>query len=352
MEMSFDWMGMNEKFLILNHLISNPKVFFFPEFVILYHKYKEKPWFIPSNLLFFNLNIKPNFSENQNSKAKQEQDDNFLNFSPANSKQYFELKKQNNIEEYFLESIEKLKTFFKGDFPLQLRWTGRLNQLNQKMMNNIQIYGLLLSLINVRKITISYIQRKEINLDIMRKRLNLTQLTKRGILIMEPARLSVKNDGQFFMYQIIGISLVHKSKHQSNRNPKDVAKKNFDESIPRHKKKTLNREKNTSDLLVPEKILSSRRRRELRILISFNLNLKNQNGVHKNKLFCKENRLKNWSQFLDESKNIDRKKNELIKLKFFFWPNYRLEDLACMNRYWFDTNNGSRLSMLRISMYS
>nr|YP_010758366.1 hypothetical chloroplast RF1 [Aster asteroides]WEW63814.1 hypothetical chloroplast RF1 [Aster asteroides] len=351
MEMSFDWMGMNEKFLILNHLISNPKVFFFPEFVILYHKYKEKPWFIPSNLLFFNLNIKPNFSENQNSKAKQEQDDNFLNFSPANSKQYFELKKQNNIEEYFLESIEKLKILLKGDFPLQLRWTGRLNQLNQKMMNNIQIYGLLVSLINVRKITISYIQRKEINLDIMRRRLNLTQLTKRGILIMEPARLSVKNDGQFFMYQIIGISLVHKSKHQSNRNPKNAANKNFDESIPRHKIKTLNRDKKTSDLLVPEKILSSRRRRELRILISFNLNLKNQKGVHKNKLFCKENRLKNWSQFLDESKNIDRKKNELIKLKFFFWPNYRLEDLACMNRYWFDTNNGSRLSMLRISMY-
>nr|YP_010433270.1 Ycf1 protein [Centipeda minima]USW07165.1 Ycf1 protein [Centipeda minima] len=349
---SFDWMGMNEKFLILNRLISNPKVFFFPEFVILYHKYKEKPWFIPSNLLLFNLNINPNFSENQNMKGKQEEDENFLNFSPSNSKQYFELKNQNNIEEYFLESIEKLKIFLKGDFPLQLRWTGRLNQLNQKMMNNIQIYGLLVSLINVRKITISYIQRKEMNLDIMRRRLNLTQLTKKGILIMEPARLSVKNDGQFFMYQIIGISLIHKSKYQSNqryRNPKNVAKNHFDESIPRHERKTLNRDKNNYDLLVPEKILSSRRRRELRILISFNL--KNQNNVHRNKLFCQENKIKNWSQFLDESENFDRKKNELIKLKFFFWPNYRLEDLACMNRYWFDTNNGSRLSMLRIYMY-
>nr|UVI59453.1 Ycf1 [Carpesium abrotanoides] len=352
--MSFDWMGMNEKFFILNRRISNPKVFFFPEFVILYHKYKEKPWFIPSKLLLFNLNISPNFSENQNINGKQEEDEDFLNFSPLNSKQYFELKNQNNIEEYFLESIEKLKIFLKGDFPLQLRWTGRLNQLNQKMMNNIQIYGLLVSLINVRKITISYIQRKEMNLDIMRRRLNLTQLTKKGILIMEPARLSVKNDGQFFMYQIIGISLVHKSKHQSNqryRNPQNVAKNNFDESIPRHKIKTLNRDKKNYDLLVPEKILSSRRRRELRILISFNLNLKNQNNVHRNKLFCKENKIKNWSQFLDESENFDSKKNELIKLKFFFWPNYRLEDLACMNRYWFDTNNGSRLSMLRIYMY-
>ena len=104
-------------------------------------------------------------------------------------------------------------------------------------------------------------------------------------------------------------------------------------------------------MLVPEKILSSRRRRELRILISFNLNLKNQNGVHRNKTFSKENKIKNWSQFLDESPHFDLKKNELIKFKFFFWPNYRLEDLACMNRYWFDTNNGSRLSMLRIYMY-
>ncbi|KAL9990746.1 hypothetical protein Hdeb2414_s1357g01024351 [Helianthus debilis subsp. tardiflorus] len=180
MGMPFDWMGMNEKFLILNRPISNPKFFLFPEFLILYHKYKEKPWFIPSNLLLFNLNINPNFNENQNIKGKHEEDEDFFNFSPSNSKQYFELKNQNNIEESLLESIEKLQILIKGDFPLQLRWTGRLNQLNQKMMNNIQIYGLLVSLINVRKISISYIQRKEMNLDIMRRRLNLTQLTKKG----------------------------------------------------------------------------------------------------------------------------------------------------------------------------
>nr|YP_010495310.1 Ycf1 protein [Lactuca scarioloides]UWM98430.1 Ycf1 protein [Lactuca scarioloides] len=333
----FDWMGMNEKILILNCLISNPKVFFFPKFVRLYHKYKEKPWFIPSKLLLFNLNINSNFSENQNINGKQEED--FFKFSPSNSKQYFELNNPNNIEEYFLESTEKLKIFLKGDFPLQLRWAGRVNQLNQKIMNNIQIYGLLLSLINVRKITISYIQRKEMDLGIMSKNLNLTQLMKTGILILEPARLSLKNDGQFFMYQIIGISLVHKSKYQSNQRyqkQENVAK---------------NIDKKNSDLLVPEKILSSRRRRELRILISFNLNLKNNTGVDRNTLVYNENKIKKWSQFLDENQDFDIKKNELIKFKFFFWPNYRLEDLACMNRYWFDTNNGSRLSMLRIYMY-
>nr|WRW54685.1 Ycf1 [Hyoseris scabra] len=335
--MSFDWMGMNEKILILNCLISNPKVFFFPEFVILYNKYKEKPWFIPSKLLLFNLNINPNFSENQNINEKQE--DQFLNFSPSNSKQYFELKNQNNIEEYFLESIKKLKIFLKGDFPLQLRWTGPFTELNLQMTDNMQIYGLLLSLINVRKITISYIQRKEMDLDIMSRRLNLTQLMKKGILIMEPARLSLKNDGQFFMYQIIGISLVHKSKYQSNQRYR------------KQKNVTKNTDKKNYDLLVPEKILSSKRRRELRILISFNLNLKNNNSVDRNTLVYKENKIKKWSQFLEESQHFDIKKNELNKFKFFFWPNYRLEDLACMNRYWFDTNNGSRLSMLRIYMY-
>nr|YP_011008948.1 hypothetical protein RF1 [Ixeridium dentatum]WPV76200.1 hypothetical protein RF1 [Ixeridium dentatum] len=333
----FDWMGMNEKIVILNCPISNPKLFLFPEFGILYHKYKENPWFIPSKLLLFNLNINPNFSENKNINGKQEKA--FLNFSPSNSKQYFELKNQNNIEEDFLDSIEKLEIFLKGDFPLQLRWTGCLNQLNQKMMNNIHTYGLLLSLINIRKIAISYIQRKELNLDIMSRRLNLTQLMKKGILIIEPARLSLRNDGQFFMYQIIGISLVHKSKHQSNqkyRKQKNVGK---------------NKDKNNYDFLVPEKILSSRRLRELRILISFNLNLKNNTGVDRNRLFYKENKRKKWNQFLDESQHFDIKQNELIQFKFFFWPNYRLEDLACMNRYWFDTNNGSRLSMLRLYMY-
>lgn len=137
------------------------------------------------------------------------------------------------------------------------------------------------------------------------------------------------------MYQAIGISLVHKSKQQTNQRygkQKDVDKDHF-------------------DLLVPEMILSSRRRRELRILNSLNFNLKNRNGVDRNPVFCKENNIKSWGQFLDESKHLDRDKNELIKLKFFLWPNFRFEDLACMNRYWFDTNNGSRFSMLRIYMY-
>ena len=126
-------------------------------------------------------------------------------------------------------------------------------------------------------------------------------------------------------------------------------KNRFEESIARHQMMTKNRNKNHYDLLVPENILSSRRRRELRILSCFNS--RNSNCVDKNAVFCNGNKVKTFGQFLDESKDLDRDKMKLIKFKFFLWPNYRLEDLACMNRYWFDTNNGSRFSMLRIHMY-
>ncbi|RHN58279.1 Protein TIC 214 [Medicago truncatula] len=40
-----------------------------------------------------------------------------------------------------------------------------------------------------------------------------------------------------------------------------------------------------------------------------------------------------------------------MNFKLFLWPNYRLEDLACINRYWFNTHNGSHFSILRIHMY-
>nr|URQ21714.1 hypothetical chloroplast RF19 [Viburnum opulus var. sargentii] len=387
----FDWMEMNEE--ILNRPISNLELWFFPEFVLLYNAYKMKPWIIPSKLLLSNLNINENVSENK--KINRKQKGNF--FRPANEKKSFQLKNRNqeekepagqgdlesdaqnqgnlgsvlsnqqkDIEEDYAESTMKkgknkkqyksntkaeLDFFLKRYLLFQLRWD---DALNQRMINNIKVYCLLLRLINPRKITISSIQRRELSLDIMmiQKNLTLTELMKKGVLIIEPVRLSIKNDGKFIMYQTIGISLVHKSKHQTHqryREQRYVDKKNLDESTPRHQRITENRDKNHYDLLVPEKILSSRRRRELRILISFNS--KNRNGVDRNPVFCNENNIKNWGQFLDERKHLDRDQNELMKLKFFLWPNYRLEDLACMNRYWFDTNNGSRFSMLRIYMY-
>ncbi|KAK9081054.1 hypothetical protein Scep_031049 [Stephania cephalantha] len=115
------------------------------------------------------------------------------------------------------------------------------------------------------------------SLDVMliQKDLTLKNLIIKGILIIEPVRLSIKWDGQFIMYQAIAISLVHKSKHQTQTNRKcrekrNVYKNGLDESISRHERVIGNRDENHYDLLVPENILSPRRRREFRIRICFN----------------------------------------------------------------------------------
>nr|WOZ13501.1 hypothetical protein RF1 [Rhodoleia championii] len=377
----FDWMGMNEE--ILNRPISNLGFWFFPEFMLLYNAYKMKPWVIPIKLLLFNFTGTENVSENKNINRKQKQKGYLL--ISSNEKKSLELENRNqeekeptvqrdhgsvlsnqekDIEEdyagpdikkrrkkkqYKSNTEAELAFFLKRYLLFQLRWD---DSVNQRMINNIKVYCLLLRLINPKEIAISSIQRREMSLDIMliKKDLTLTELMKKGILIIEPVRLSVKNDGQFIMYQTISISLVHKSKHQTNQRCREnVDKKNFYKSIARHQRITGNIDKNHYDLLVTENILSPRRRRESRILICFNS--KNRNGIDRNPVFCNVNNVKNCGQFLDESKCLDRDKKKLIKLKFFLWPNYRLEDLACMNRYWFDTNNGSRFSMVRIHMY-
>nr|YP_009769977.1 Ycf1 [Erythrophleum suaveolens]QIT00679.1 Ycf1 [Erythrophleum suaveolens] len=389
----FDWMGMNVE--ILNRSIAKREFFFFSKFFIFYNAYTSNPWIIPIKLLFFNFNVNKNVSEKKNITEKKKIDI----FRPSKKKKSLELeletrnqgkteyasrlnleaslsKKEKDVEEDYAgsdmkkgvkkkkykNSIEaELNCFLRKYLLFQLNWR---DCLNERIMNNIKVYCLLLRLINLKEIAIASIQRGELSLDIMKiqnqkdfilTELNKnTELMKKGILSIEPIRLSRKNHEQFSMYQTISVSLIHKRKHQINqryREKRYVDKKNFDKSITRTRdqKLTENKDKNHYDLLVPENILSARRRRELRILICFNP--RNRNSVHRNTAFYNENKVNNCCQVLATSKDLDRHKKKLINLKLFLWPNYRLEDLACMNRYWFDTNNGSRFSMVRIHMY-
>nr|YP_010875024.1 hypothetical protein RF1 [Lindernia ruellioides]WGV43146.1 hypothetical protein RF1 [Lindernia ruellioides] len=370
----FDWMGMNEK--MLKRPLSNLEPWFFPEFVLLYNAYKTKPWFIPTKFLLLNWNRNENNSS-ENKKINEKEKGRLLMPSNKTKKHQNQEKKEpttpgdhkpvlsqqkDSQENYAKSDIKKgkkkkqyksnteaeLDLFLKRYMLFQLRWRAILNQ---RMINNIKVYCLLLRLIDPRKITISSIQKREMSLDIMliQKNLTLTELMKKGILIIEPIRLFGKNDGQFIMYQTIGISLVHKSKDQTNQKyqeQRNVSKNDFDKAISPHQRIVGNR---NFDLLVPENILSFRRRRKLRIQICFNS--KKKNDVDINPVFWNGKNIKNSSQVSYDNNHLDREKNQLIKLKLFLWPNYRLEDLACMNRYWFDTNNGSRFSILRIHLY-
>nr|YP_010599346.1 hypothetical chloroplast RF1 [Primulina polycephala]WAL03723.1 hypothetical chloroplast RF1 [Primulina polycephala] len=369
----FDWMGMNEK--MLKHPISNLELWFFPEFVLLYNAYKTKPWFIPSKLLLLNLNRN---KSSENKKINEKQKGSFLIPSTKNhrnqeqkestGRRYLRsiLSQEKDIEENYERSDMKkgkkqkqyksnteveLDLFLKRYLLFQLRWD---DTLNQKMINNLKVYCLLLRLIDPRKIIISSIQKREMSLDIMliQKSLTPTELMKKGVLIIDPIHLPGNDDGQLIMYQIIGISLFQKSKHQTNQKYQEqryVSKNNFYEASSPHQRITETRHKAHLDLPVPENILSFRCRRKLRILICFNS--KSRNGVDRNSVFWNEKNVKNSNQVSSDNKHLDRKKKKLIKLKLFLWPNYRLEDLACMNRSWFDTNNGSHFCILRIEMY-
>nr|YP_010704562.1 hypothetical chloroplast RF1 [Danhatchia australis]UKU09060.1 hypothetical chloroplast RF1 [Danhatchia australis] len=339
-----DCMGMNqERFFNTasnSDTIYNLKPWFFPEFLLLFYVYKIQPWIIPIKSLFFHFYINEN-SKNINVNQKKNL---HISLKKGRKKNIY----KNEMELYF---------FLKEYFIFQLRWD---DPLNKNIMKNVRVYCLLLRLRNIKKIAISSIQRGEIKLDemLIQKDLVFTELIGKGIFIIDPIFPSIRRDGKFIIYQTIDISLVDKEKHQTNKKyTKNIYrlfiknnKGEFEKDIAQYSNIFLSRDKNHYDFLIPENILSSIRRREFRIRICFNS--KNWNFVDKNSRFYNENKTRNCGQFLNEDKHFNTDGKIFMKSKLFLWPNYRLEDLACMNRYWFDTNNSSRFSMSRIHMYS
>nr|YP_010517577.1 hypothetical protein RF1 [Calanthe nipponica]UXN48422.1 hypothetical protein RF1 [Calanthe nipponica] len=377
----FDCMGMNKERLYdtaSNHdTISNLETWFFPEFVLLFDVYKIKPWIIPIKSLFFhfsknekskNINVNPKKSSNEKKDLelgnfKQEENEQQVQrnlvwnlLKQKNKKDveedYARLEIKKKQYQYKNKNEMELDFFLKKYLLFQLRWA---DSLNNKIMKNIRVYCLLLRLINPKEIAISSIQRGEIDLDemLIQKDLVLAELIRKGIFIIEPICLSIRRDEKSIIYQTMDISLVDNKKHQTNKKytkKRYIEKRGFEKPIARHSNIFLSGDKNHYDLLVPENILSPRRRREFRIQICFNS--QNFNVVDRNPRFCNENKIRNCGRFLNEDKHINTDRKNFIKFKFFLWPNYRLEDVACMNRYWFDTNNSSRFSMSRIHMYS
>nr|YP_010639027.1 hypothetical chloroplast RF19 [Saxifraga granulifera]WBQ51924.1 hypothetical chloroplast RF19 [Saxifraga granulifera] len=336
----FAWMGMNEE--IQNKAISDFELWFFPEVMLLYNSYKIKPWVIPIKLLLFYFWGDATINKNKNINDKKYLEEDYAGSVIKNHT----TKNQNTSA-----TETEFDFFLKNNLLIQFR---SAYFFNQQIINNIKVYCLLLRLRSPRKVFISSMQRGEMLFNIMmsHKDVNIPELMKGGGVSIEPVRLSVKTNGQFISYQSISISLVHKNKDRINqryREKRYVDKNNFDKSLARSQKITGNRDKNYYVLLVPENILSPRHRREFRILIYFN-SRKGKSGDTNTILWNGKN-VKNCGKCLDTSTSFDIDKNELKKLKFFLWPTYRLEDLACMNRYWFDTTNSSSFSVLRLHMY-
>nr|YP_010829440.1 hypothetical chloroplast RF19 [Silene alexandrae]WFF48140.1 hypothetical chloroplast RF19 [Silene alexandrae] len=281
-----------KNYTIVDKVESNQEFLLFPKFLLLYNAYKMKPWVIPINSLL-------SISQRDSGPDLQETFNGIVKGGHIEDEEFdFALHK------YLLYQF---KEYDDNEF------------LEEKFLDLIRLYRFLIKLPKPRGFVLDSVKRNKLNLNALTRTLTLTlgQLKKGMLLRFEPFHLSVKDNGKFIFYQTIGISLIHKSKRQKNQkgNIDSIDKKNPDEWIP-----------------IPETCLSPRRRRKWRILMC--LNSSNNNGMYRNK-----------------NANYNRKKNTIIKYKAFLWPNYRLEDLACMNRYWFDTNNGSRFSLLRIRMY-
>nr|QWT70448.1 Ycf1 [Heliophila arenaria] len=320
----FDWMGMNEE--ILNHRITNFEFFFFPEFLLFSSTYKKKPWVIPIKLLLFNFNEKKSDKEKKrNLESALSNQEKKIKENYAESK----IKKRKNKQQYKNNTEVELDLFLTRYSQFQLRVN---NFFNNNIFTTLDVSCLLVKLQNPNEILISSIKKGEINLDIFVIR-NDFELIKTGFFFIDPVRLSVKNDQQLIIYRTISISLVDKNKQKISK---------------RYKKKSYIDKKNNYDFFVPENILSPKRRREFRILICFNL--KKKNARNRNSRFDKK--IQNLTTVLHKKKDLDKDKKNLIQLKSFLWPNFRLEDLACMNRYWFNTTNGNHFSMIRIHMYT
>jgi len=173
----------------------------------------------------------------------------------------------------------------------------------------------------------------------MRKDLDLFRLFFRRnnnfnrLAINSEHRLPRLLDDQILIYKLIATSLSFKQRLKKISNLENIDEYSFDINISGNKKKDIILS-NSFDL---EDILLPKRRKELRILNSLALQ-------RKENMESTENLLKKKRK----QKTVGNK-NRIIK--HFIWSSYRFEDLACMNRFWFGTMNGSRFSTSRFRMY-
>nr|AIK20874.1 hypothetical chloroplast RF19 [Lathyrus japonicus] len=304
-------MGMNrkrKKNSITNEKLLTPTFGFFSKI----SAYKKNPWILPIKFFFASQQYK--YKELYNSEYKY----NWRNVYYLKRYRTNLIGERNFLLDKYLVSHMDCKDYLEGEVAANMNVIAVMNQIKQ-----------------LNQFLISSIKKAELDLESLERAVSedtsyaecrdTKEMKENLIFSIEPSRISIKkNYEQLFIYQTISISLKHKRK---------ISKRNKD--------------KNHYDLLIPENLLSTRRRRELRILIC--LNPRNRKTMDRNTINEKE--IKNSSEVLTKNKDLDSDTKKLMNLKFFLWPNYRFEDLACMNRYWFDTHNGSRFSILRIRMY-
>nr|QLF68050.1 hypothetical protein RF1 [Cryptomeria japonica var. sinensis]UFA48283.1 RNA polymerase beta' subunit [Cryptomeria japonica var. sinensis]UFA48365.1 RNA polymerase beta' subunit [Cryptomeria japonica var. sinensis]UFA48447.1 RNA polymerase beta' subunit [Cryptomeria japonica var. sinensis]UFA48531.1 RNA polymerase beta' subunit [Cryptomeria japonica var. sinensis] len=197
----------------------------------------------------------------------------------------------------------------------------------------------------VAQLTTPYLENGELDLDLLETILYLKscfQDNKNDFLriFADERRRSIPlvpgyfND-RFLIYKIASLFLKLKKKR--------INVNLFDRSQRRRKTIEDVNEKISSSFIF-EDILLPKRRREFRILNLLNLEtpIDQSIGLNSKAILNDEGLIEK-----DEPLCIDTR----AKIRRFLWPRYRVEDLICMNRFWWNTSNGSRSVMLRVRMY-
>jgi len=170
---------------------------------------------------------------------------------------------------------------------------------------------------NAKDINAKDSNAKDSNADVPKKKEDEIPKT---ITSSEPYRLSSIVNDNLLIYKIVSMWLKSEKRKRAGLGDDKKILSSF----------------NLEDILLPK------RRREFRILNRFDLE-NDHVGFFNGKSIQNDEELMGRDQHL----SVDTTQ----RIKRFLWPSYRLEDLLCMNRYWFNTNDGSRSAMLRIRMY-
>ncbi|CAH9120772.1 unnamed protein product [Cuscuta europaea] len=263
-----DWMGLNEE--ILDRPLTAEELLVFPEFVWFVNLYKLKPWIIPSESLISNLNLnemtsqktgktqkdkkdkteskKKDKAEGQTksepegqtkgetqgeTKGKPEGETKGKPEGETKGKPEGETKGETEGEtegEKKSQTEIELELFMKNYLFFQFREDFTLNQ---GLFQDLQIYCLLLRMINRKKMMLSWILREKLNLGLMPQMdqkesvpdsKEMFQIQKRVFQIQKRVFQNFKKDGifgrppsavyqtngEFLMYETIVISLVHR----------------------------------------------------------------------------------------------------------------------------------------------
>nr|YP_009256933.1 hypothetical chloroplast RF1 [Roya obtusa]ANI25989.1 hypothetical chloroplast RF1 [Roya obtusa] len=267
------------------------------------------------------------------------------------------------------EEISSNKNFlFKNiakDFPINKREEKRLNsnlelETISQRMNFLPIYQDRLKsrgkFRNLMKIAIqskvlqeSMLDKKgvvkmsnKIHKDLLRFYEGLQYEDDLFISVLEDWRYRVLDD-ELLMYNVISSLLRFKNRVNNNLNI-EIHEKSSNSEI-------FNKNLLSTEFMTGEELLLPQSLREFRILE--HLNVKSSIFEHNEGNVIPNSNNKTSLNLSQKISNVSLpnktfKYNDIEIIRRFLWPTHRLEDLACMNRFWIGTANQSRFSMLRI----